>query len=146
MPTILVLVVLAQGPIQNQVTHEARALASQKNAGDQYGHWEERPIKSPTFVWIGIGLVAIGTVASILAVTSEQHSDLSHENINVRINRDLAPCGTDPAQTRLPIADCKPNFPLLGIGLGMQGAGAAMILYGSQPASYGPSLKFKVRF
>ena len=143
LPSVLVLAVLAQGPIQASVTREARQLAQQYPGG---GHYVDQPIRSPTFVWIGIGLVTVGTVAAILAVTSEQHSDLSNEQINVRINRDLAPCGSDPDTTRLPIADCKPNYPLLGIGLGMQGAGAAMILYGSRPVPMGPALQFRVRF
>lgn len=142
MPLVLA-VVLAQSPIQASVTREANRLAQYTQPA---GHWEDQPIKSPTFVWIGVGLVAIGTVAAILAVTSEQHSDLSNEQINVRINRDLAPCGSDPDTTRLPIADCKPNYPLLGIGLGMQGAGAAMILYGSRPAPMRPTLTWRVRF
>ena len=143
MTPLLMVVLLAQGPIQASLSREAVRLAQY---GQPAGHWEDQPIKSPTFVWIGVGLVAIGTVAAILAVSSEQHSDLSNEQINVRINRDLAPCGSDPDTTRLPIADCKPNYPLLGIGLGMQGAGAAMILYGSRPAPMHPTLTWRVRF
>ena len=143
MTPLLLVVLLAQSPIQASLTREANRLAQTPYSG---GHWEDQPIKSPTFVWIGIGLVAVGTLAAILAVTSEQHSDLSNEQINVRINRDLAPCGSDPDTTRLPIADCKPNYPLLGIGLGMQGAGAAMILYGSRPAPMHPALTWRVRF
>jgi len=142
-PTLLVLVLFAQGPIQTSVTREADQLAHQYG---QSGHWEKVPVRSPTFVWIGIALVTVGTVASVLAVTTEQHSDLSKENINVRVNRDIAPCGSDPDTTRLPIADCKPNYPLLGIGIGMQAAGGAMILYGSRPAPMGPSVGVRVRF
>ena len=142
MTPLLLVVLLAQSPIHASLTREANRLAQTYGGG----HWEDQPIKSPTFVWIGVGLVAIGTVAAILAVTSEQHSDLSNEQINVRINRDLAPCGSDPDTTRLPIADCKPNYPLLGIGLGMQGAGAAMILYGSRPAPMTPTLSWRLRF
>jgi hypothetical protein len=144
MPTLLVVALLAQGPIAVSATREARALAEKPQTAA--GYWAERPIRSPTFVWIGIGLVAVGSVAAILSVTSEQHSDLSDEQINVRINRDLAPCGSDPDTTNLPIADCKPNYPLLSIGVGMQAAGAAMILYGSRPVTLGPSVAWRVRF
>jgi hypothetical protein len=143
MPTVLVLALLAQGPIQASATREAAALARQYTTA---GHWEKVPIRSPTFVWVGVGLVAIGSVAAIVAVTSQQQSDLSEEQNNVRLNRDLAPCGSDPDTTNLPIADCKPNYPLLWIGVGLQAAGGAMILYGSRPAPMGPSIGFRVRF
>lgn len=142
--TILVLALLAQGPLQTSATRETAALAHQY--ARPVGHWEKVPVRSPTFVWVGIGLVVIGSVAAIVSVTAAQQSDLSAENINVRLNRDLAPCGADPNETRLPIADCKPNYPLLWIGVGLQAAGGAMILYGSRPAPMGPSLRFRVRF
>jgi len=147
MPTVLVLAMLAQGPLPGPIAtsahREAVQLARQYSAP---GHWEKVPIRSPTFVWVGIGLVAIGSVAAIMAVTAAQQSDLSAEEINVRVNRDLAPCGSDPNETHLPIADCKPNYPLLWIGVGLQAAGGAMILYGSRPAPMGPSVGFRVRF
>lgn len=142
-PTVLILAVLAQGPIATSASREGAALARQYTTA---GHWEKVPIRSPTFVWVGIGLVALGSVAAIISVTSAQQSDLSAEEINVRVNRDLAPCGSDPNQTHLPIADCKPNYPLLWIGVGLQAAGGAMILYGSRPAPMGPSVGFRVRF
>ena len=142
MPSVLVLAMLAQGPIQMSLEREAVRLAQY----GQVGHWEKHPIRSPTFVWVGIGLVTLGSIAAIVAVTAAQQSDLSAEQLNVRLNRDLAPCGSDPDTTNLPIADCQPNYGLLWIGVGLQGAGAAMILYGSRPAPMGPSVRFRVRF
>lgn len=143
MPTLLVVAMLAQGPIQTSARREAIALGQY---GQPAGHWEKQPIRSPTFVWVGIGLVTLGSIAAIVAVTAAQQSDLSAEQLNVRLNRDLAPCGSDPDTTTLPIADCRPNYPLLWIGVGLQGAGAAMILYGSRPASMGPSIAYRIRF
>ena len=142
LPIVLVAALLAQGPIQTSVTREAKRLAQYPPAG----HWEKQPIRSPTFVWVGIGLVTLGSIAAIVAVTAAQQSDLSAEQLNVRLNRDLAPCGSDPDTTNLPIADCQPNYGLLWIGVGLQGAGAAMILYGSRPAPMGPAVTWRVRF
>ena len=138
---VLVLSLTAQGPIAASLERQAARLAH-----DPSGHYEEQPIKSPTFVWIGIGLAAVGIVVSIASMTWEQRSDLSEENINTRLNLDLAPCNTDPDETTLPIADCKTNYPLLSLGLGLTGAGGAMIVYGSQPVPAHPALRVRVRF
>ena len=148
-PLVLLLVLavaspaVAQGPLATSARQEAARLADQQYA---YGHYENVPIKSPTFVWIGIGLVAIGIAAALASTTWEQRSDLSQEDINTRVNRDIAPCGSDPDTTVLPIADCEVNTPLLAIGLGVAGAGGALILYGSQPVSHSPAIRFTVKF
>ena len=141
LPVVLMLAVTAQGPIAASVQKEARALAT------PHDHYEDVPLRSPTLVWVGVGVLAIGILAAIAATTVEQQSDLDEEAPNVRLNSDLAPCRTDPDDTNLPIADCKVNIALLTTGLALTGAGGALILYGSQPVStHGPSVQFRVRF
>ena len=130
------------GPLQASLQKEAARLAH-----DPPGHWEERPITSPTFVWIGIGTLALGTFAVLAALTFKQQSDLSQEHPSTRLGRDLAPCNTDPEKTAKPIADCKTHHPLLAAGISLQGAGAAMIIYGARPLpAPSPALTVRVRF
>ena len=64
--------------------------------------------------WTGVGLLAAGIVGMVAAVTWERESDLSDEYRTVRLGRDLAPCGTDPIDTILPIAECQVNAGCLG--------------------------------
>lgn len=144
LPVVIVSLLVAQGPLAQSVTREAQQLAQQTY--DPHGHWEEVPVRSPTLVWVGIGLTALGVVITVAAVTWDQQSDLSEESPNTRLNRDLAPCRTDPDATDLPIADCQVNVPLLATGLALTGAGGGLILWGAQPASMHPAVGFRVRF
>jgi hypothetical protein len=122
-----------------------RAILQHRDTPDR-GYWQEQPVKNPTLVWVGIGLVAVGTLALIGSLTVYQQSDLSEEQPNVRLNLHLAPCRTDPLDTDLPIADCKPHYGLMTAGIAMQGAGAGLILWGAQPAPKSPALQFRIRF
>ena len=79
--------------------------------------------------WLGLGLALTGAVLTGLAVTSERESDLSNENPNARLNVHLAPCGTNPEDTNLPIADCKVHEGLLYFGLGVTAAGTGLVWY-----------------
>lgn len=103
--------------------------------------------------WLGVGGVVAGSMFVIASTTWAQKSDLSREDPNTRLNRDLAPCRTDPASTRLPLADCQVNHPLLWLGLGVTGAGlAGMVIGGSTddvyivPSSSARLTLAKVRF
>src|SRR4030095_8953818 len=88
-------------------------------------------MRSPLMFWSGVVLVAGGAAVIISGVTWAQDSDLSLEDANTRLGRDLAPCGTDPQRTRQPIADCKPNTGLLLLGRGMAvGGGLVQVVRG----------------
>jgi hypothetical protein len=95
-------------------------------------------------------LVAGGAAVIISGVTWAQDSDLSLEDANTRLGRDLAPCGTDPQRTRQPIADCKPNTGLLLLGSGMAIGGGLMMIVGGQTVQVtqiGPrAFAMRVRF
>jgi len=87
-------------------------------------------MRSQALFWSGVTLAGVGTFMSVAAVTWDQDSDLSLENQNTRLGRDLAPCGT--TRTLLPIADCKPNSTLLWLGAGMAVGGGLMMIIGGQ--------------
>jgi len=89
-------------------------------------------MQSPALFWSGAALVAGGTIAIVASLTWQQQSDLSLENPNTRLGRDLAPCGTDPSRTRLPVADCKTNTGLQVFGILVSAGGGAMMAYGGQ--------------
>lgn len=89
-------------------------------------------MRSPIMFWSGVALVAGGAVVSISAVTWAQSSDLSLEDANTRLGRDLAPCGTDPQRTKQPIADCKANTGLLLLGSGLAVGGGLLMIVGGQ--------------
>ena len=89
-------------------------------------------MRSPLLFWSGVALVGGGTLVTVAGVTWEQSSDLSLEDLNTRLGRDLAPCGTDPNRTPLPVADCKPNAGLLWLGAGMAVGGGVLMIIGGQ--------------
>lgn len=97
--------------------------------------------------WLGLALAVTGAVITGVAVTTARESDLSQEHPAARINVHLAPCGTDPLETDLPIADCKVNDGLLYLGLGVTAAGTALTVYSlAVPPTPAPMLQYKVRF
>jgi len=110
----------------------------------------ESEMESPIMFWIGVGLLAVGVVAAIGSVTFEQRSDLSAEYRNLRLGRDLAPCGTDAEETALPIAECEVNAELLWIGGALSAVGGGLMFYGGRqiqvvqpaPAAIRLTLKF----
>ena len=138
----------AQGPISDSVIKLAqedvitsREIGEQSalvdvHAAGKHQHYDER-------FWLGTALVVAGAITTIVSVTSMRQSDLSQENPNTRINVHLAPCGTDPAATTLAIADCKPHYPLMGVGLGLVGGGTVLMVRSSYAH---PSVGFRVRF
>ena len=87
---------------------------------------------SPPLFWTGTAIVAGGALAVVAAQTFAQESDLSLEDPNTRLGRDLAPCGTDPGRTRQPVADCKTNTGLLVFGIIASAGGGVLMAYGGQ--------------
>lgn len=87
---------------------------------------------SPMLFWTGATLVAGGTLAIIASLTFAQQSDLTREDPSTRLGRDLAPCGTDPAITRMPIADCKTNTGLQVFGILTSAGGGVLMAVGGQ--------------
>lgn len=115
----------AQGPIARSVEEAAK----------QYGRTTttySTGMRSPAMFWSGVTLVAAGAVVDIAAVTWAKDSDLTHEDVNTRLSRDIAPCGTDPTVTRLPVADCKPNTGLLVLGSALAVGGGLLMVIGGQ--------------
>ena len=109
-----------------------------ESAARQYGTGTLPPghyttaLNSPVLFWAGAALVAGGTTAIVASLTWAQESDLSLEDPRTRLGRDLAPCGTEPSHTRLPIADCKTNVGLQVFGILVSAGGGAMMAYGGQ--------------
>jgi hypothetical protein len=133
----------AQGPIARQAAAEAAALAQYGTTTTTYS----TEMRSRALFWSGAALVAAGAVVSVAGLTWAQSSDLTHEFPGTR----LAPCGTDPALTRLPVADCKANTGLLITGALMGGGGALMMVIGGQTVQItqvGPraAISARVRF
>jgi hypothetical protein len=107
-------------------------------------------MRSPVMFWSGVALASGGALSIVAAVTWAQQSDLSLEDANTRLGRDLAPCGTDINTTRLPVADCKFNSGLLWLGTGMLAAGGTLMIIGGdqvQIVETGPrAFAMRVRF
>jgi hypothetical protein len=95
------------------------------------GHYTTA-MHSPALFWTGTAIVAGGALAVIAAQTFAQESDLSLEDPNTRLGRDLAPCGTDPGRTRMPVADCKTNTGLLVFGIMASAGGGVLMAWGGQ--------------
>jgi hypothetical protein len=135
----------AQGPIATQAH---AALARELTAAPELV--VEARMESPIMFWIGVVLLAAGVVTAIAAVSWDRESDLSAEYTNVRIGRDLAPCGTDQADTIKPIADCKVNDELLWLGSGIALAGGGLMLYGGRQIQTvrpdPPGIRYSFRF
>jgi hypothetical protein len=137
--------VAAQGPLATQ----AHAALARELAAPPEVVLEAR-MESPILFWIGVALVAAAVVGIVASVSWAQESDLSAEYANVRLGRDLAPCGTDAGATTKPIADCKVNDELLWVGSGLALAGGGLMLYGGRqiqtviptPAGIRYSVKF----
>jgi len=127
---LLVLVLLSAQPVAAGPL--ARSVAAARFPAEQYQAHGHDGMRSPLLFWIGVALVSGGVVASVGALTWEQQSDLSLEDPSTRLGRDLAPCGTDPAVTHKPIADCKVNQPLLWLGTGLEAAGGVLMFTGSR--------------
>jgi hypothetical protein len=92
----------------------------------------KKEMEHPLLFWTGAALLAIGVTSLVASATWAQQSDLSAEYTNVRLGRDLAPCGTDPDKTSLPIADCQLNDALAWIGGSLTVVGGGMMVFGGQ--------------
>jgi len=138
---------LAQGPLTSQARAEVmRQYSTHPGGGEAVAY---TGMEHPLMFWIGVGMVAIGLVAVVASTTWERDSDLSEEYRNVRLGRDLAPCGTDPKETALPIADCQMNNGLFWAGTGIAGIGTGLMFYGGRQTQYVrpyPSVRWSVRF
>lgn len=146
MTTLLVL--FLSMPVAAQDGPIARSAARQYPAPQTTVYTTE--MRSAPLFWSGAALVAGGTTAIVASLTWAQESDLSLENANTRLGRDLAPCGTDPGRTRLPVADCKTNVGLQVFGILVSAGGGAMMAYGGQRVqivSVGPrAMAMRIRF
>lgn len=111
----------------------------------------ESRMEHPLIFWTGVGVLALGVVTMVGAVSWARDSDLSNEFQNVRIGTDLAPCGTEFDETRLPIAECKTNTGMFWLGTGLTAVGGGMMIFGGTqvekvvPRRY-PSISATVRF
>lgn len=132
-PTLMLTLLLsAQGPIAASVAREAVKLEQPHPTQSQAQAPASR--RRLTF-WTGIGLVGAGALAQVLAVTTEQQSDLAaakaapSASLQPYINsvNGYAPCGTAFDSTTRPIAPCKAHKPLLLTGAGVTGTGIALI-------------------
>jgi hypothetical protein len=131
----------AQGPIARSVTRQAEELTTKRY---------RKEMREPVLFWTGVALVGAGALTGIAALTWERESDLELEHLNTRLGRDLAPCGTSPQRTTLPIADCKIHEGLLWFGASMLVGGGILMLVGGQEVQVvevGPaSAALRVRF
>jgi hypothetical protein len=92
----------------------------------------KKEMEHPLLFWTGAALLAVGVTSLVASATWAQQSDLSAEYTNVRLGRDLAPCGTDPDKTTLPVADCQLNSALAWIGGSLTVVGGGMMVFGGQ--------------
>jgi hypothetical protein len=150
--TLLVLAIatpaLAQTPIKETVIVSTDLAPDRENEYDHAGHHHTR---DQVIFWTGISMIALGTLAAIGAVTWAQESDLSEEFKSVHLGRDILPCGTDPENATMPIAECKTNTPLLWIGTGLAAAGGGLVSFAMvtdphNSAQHAPMLRVRVRF
>jgi hypothetical protein len=133
-PVLLLTAVIAQGPIETSLAREAVTLAQTTTTPPPA---PPRPHRKLTF-WTGIGLVGAGALAQVLAVTTEQQSEIPSPqhggpgysaSLQPYINNvnGFAPCGTAFDSTTRPIAPCKAHKSLLYTGAGVTGTGVALI-------------------
>jgi hypothetical protein len=127
---LIILIIPTSGAAQ-----DGPIAAAVKQYGQEHTHRRHRDteMRSPMLFWSGVVLASAGVVSSVAALTWAQQSDLSQENINTRLGRDLAPCGSDLNNTRRPVADCKVNAGLLALGVGMLAGGATLMIIGGHP-------------
>jgi hypothetical protein len=100
---LIILIILTAIPVAAQDGPIARSVARQYARPDVTTTYSTE-MRSPALFWAGAALVAAGAVVSVAGFTWERESDLSLEDPNTRLGRDLAPCRTDPSATRL---DCR---------------------------------------
>lgn len=133
--------VQAQGPIAAAVVAQyGIQCPCPDHKEDQDTHHDHHGMRSPLKFWTGLALVGAGSAIAVSAVTWARETSTSEgEQINVT----HAPCRTDPVLTRLPIANCRVNHPLLWMGVGLQAAGVLLVISGGQS---NPSVGVKVRF
>lgn len=92
----------------------------------------ESRMEHPLIFWTGVGVLALGVVTMVGSVSWARDSDLSNEFQGVRIGTDLAPCGTEFDETRLPIAECKTNTGMFWLGTGLTAVGGGMMIFGGK--------------
>jgi hypothetical protein len=139
---------VAQTPIKETVIISADLPPTRADYDDHHGHHHTR---DQVIFWTGIAMIALGTLAAVGSVTWAQESDLSNEFKSVHLGRDILPCGTDPENATMPIAECKTNTPLLWIGTGLAAAGGGLVSYSMvtdphNQARHAPLLRVRVRF
>jgi hypothetical protein len=117
----VVLLTPPPGPIARSVQRQADTLAKTSTT-------YSTEMRSPVMFWTGVALVAGGAVADVGALTWAEESDPNHMDPGVR----YAPCGTDPAVTRLLVAPCKANTGLLVLGSALAAGGGVLMVIGGQ--------------
>jgi hypothetical protein len=135
---LLVVIVAGPGPIARSIQTEADKAARTTTYSTE--------MRSPVMFWSGVALVAGGAVADVAALTWAQETDTAHVDPGVRV----APCGTDPGVTRLPIAPCTANTGLLVLGSALAAGGGVLMVIGGQTVqivSVGPrAFAARIRF
>ena len=109
----------------------------------------ESRMEHPILFWTGVGLLTIGVLSMLGAVSWAQESDLSNEFQGVRLGTDLAPCGTSVDATRLPVAECKVNDELFWLGTGLTAIGGGLMIFGGkqiETVQRKPLISASVRF
>ena len=133
---LLIVVLLVPAPLAAQppasLLSQARAEASRVAADADDLVVLKKEMEHPILFWTGAVLLAVGVTSLVGSATWAQESDLSAEYANVRLGRDLAPCGTDQAATKLPIADCQLNEPLAWIGGSLTVVGGGLMVFGGK--------------
>lgn len=110
------------GPIARSVQRQADTLAQSST------RTYSTEMRSPVMFWTGVALVTGGAIADVGALTWAEESDPNHMDPGVR----YAPCGTDPAVTRLLVAPCKANTGLLVLGSALAAGGGVLMVIGGQ--------------
>jgi hypothetical protein len=124
---------LAQPPAQPLLAAARAETARLAAADDPRGLVViESRMEHPILFWTGAGLLALGVISMLGSVSWARDSDLSNEFQSVRLGRDLAPCGTDLDETRLPVAECKLNDELFWVGTGLTLVGGGMMVFGGK--------------
>jgi hypothetical protein len=119
---LVVLVTPPPGPIARSIQRHTDRLAQSST------RTYSTEMRSPVMFWTGVALVAGGAIADVGALTWAEQSDPNHMEPGVR----YAPCGTDPAVTRLLVAPCKANTGLLVLGSALAAGGGVLMVIGGQ--------------
>lgn len=112
----------AQGPITASAIVETQRLAA---STAQSGSVTRR--SNPGLMWAGVGLWAGGVTLEILSWSA--------------LKKEESACIFGGGGSFLCVTETHTNWPIMGIGLGMAGGGAAMWLIGGRKVQVAPSIQ-----